>query len=150
MKRKPNCQCTTCHTPIYRRPIQISSGSVFCSLKCCGVSQRTERTCTMCEKKFVGAKRTCSRACANKRRSGMKYTGENKFNNARLGTLLKERLALKRGGICERCREKNYAILQVHHKIERHRGGTDAMSNLELLCPNCHATHHLGKSLFKK
>jgi predicted HNH restriction endonuclease len=23
------------------------------------------------------------------------------------------------------------------------------MTNLELLCPNCHNTHHLGSSLFK-
>lgn len=71
------------------------------------------------------------------------------FDKARQGSLLKERLAKKRRGICERCGIANYAILQVHHKKERRNGGSDQLSNLELLCPNCHAEHHLGKSLFQ-
>lgn len=91
---------------------------------------------------------TCSRACANKARTGIIYTKENKFNNAYRGSLLKEKVAKLRGGVCEKCQENNYAILQVHHKKERYRGGTDNVRNLELLCPNCHATHHLGRSLF--
>jgi 5-methylcytosine-specific restriction endonuclease McrA len=40
--------------------------------------------------------------------------------------------------------------LQVHHKKERYKGGDDSPKNLELLCPNCHAAHHLGRSLYKK
>jgi len=149
IQRKPNCVCSVCEKPIYRRPLQITSGNVFCSLSCCGESQRIERTCSVCGTKYIGAKRTCSRACANKARSGIKYLGLNSMNNAKQGTLLKETLALKRGGICERCGQKNYAILQVHHKVERYRGGSDAIKNLELLCPNCHATHHLGSCLFQ-
>jgi len=150
MKRKPNCTCSVCNKPIYRRPLQISSGNVFCSPTCCGTSQRIERSCNVCGTKYIGAKKTCSRACANKARSGIKYLGLNAMNNARQGALLKERLALKRGGVCQKCREENYAILQIHHKLERHRGGSDEIKNLELLCPNCHATHHLGHSLFQK
>jgi 5-methylcytosine-specific restriction endonuclease McrA len=104
----------------------------------------------MCNKEYIGGKRTCSRACANRAREGISYTGENKNNKAYIGSTLKKKIADIRGGICERCKMKNYAILQVHHKVEKANGGTDRMSNLELLCPNCHMTHHLGKSLFEE
>ena len=148
MNRKPNCVCKVCATPIYRRPSQISSGNIYCSSPCMGIDQRSVKICKICSQNYFGNKQTCSRACANKARAGINYTKENKFNNAYRGTLLKEKVALKRGGLCERCGEKNYAILQIHHKKERCKGGTDDVKNLELLCPNCHASHHLGTSLF--
>ena len=38
----------------------------------------------------------------------------------------------------------------IHHLIERHKGGTEALSNLVLLHPNCHRqVHSLGISLCK-
>jgi len=148
MIRRPNCVCKICNKKIYRRPIQINSGAVYCSLRCCGINQRVARTCTVCKKEFIGAKRTCSRACANKGRRGIRYLGENIDNKAYQGTLLKEKIARSRGGVCEKCGLTNYSILQIHHKVERARGGNDALSNLELLCPNCHMTHHIGFSLF--
>lgn len=148
MKRRPNCTCYICKKAIYRRPNQIKSGRVYCSLQCTGLDQQKTKRCKICNDRYVGAKKTCSRTCANKARAGIIYTKERKFDKAYRGSLLKEKVAKKRGGHCERCHMKNYAILQVHHKTERYKGGTDAMHNLELLCPNCHATHHLGVSLF--
>lgn len=148
MKRRPNCACFICGAQIYRRPSQITSGNVFCSLRCCGKSQQVAQKCKICGNEYVGSKVTCSRSCANTARKGIIYTKENKFNKAYRGTLLKETVAKKRGGTCERCNEDNYAILQIHHKKERHAGGTDQITNLELLCPNCHASHHLGRSLY--
>lgn len=133
---------------MYRRPSQISAGSVFCSQRCTGLDQQISKTCKICLKNYIGNKVTCSRSCANKARAGINYTKENKFNNAYRGTLLKEKVALLRGGYCEKCNHDNYAILQIHHKTERYKGGTDDAKNLELLCPNCHASHHLGVSLF--
>ncbi|PCI30847.1 hypothetical protein COB52_00760 [Candidatus Kaiserbacteria bacterium] len=65
------------------------------------------------------------------------------------GSALKKKVAKTRGGICERCKENNYAILQIHHKKEKHKGGSEELENLELLCPNCHVTHHLGRSLWR-
>lgn len=150
MKRIPNCQCKICSTPIYRRPVHINSGAVYCSRKCTGIAQRNAKTCKICNAEFFGLKKTCSRACANKARAGISYTREGKFDKAYRGSLLKEKVAYARGGVCERCRESNYAILQIHHKQERYQGGTDKLSNLEILCPNCHATHHLGFSVFHK
>jgi len=148
MKRKPNCTCVICGEDIYRRPSQIKSGGVFCSMHCTGISQQKTKVCKVCGQPYIGAKNTCSRSCANTARRGITYTREGKFNKAYRGALLKEKVAIERGGFCERCRIDNYAILQVHHKKERYMGGTDEMSNLELLCPNCHATHHLGCGLF--
>ncbi len=148
--RRPNTKCSICKTKIYRRPIHIQTGNVYCSLKCNGISQRALKICPLCDKRYIGLKRTCSRACANRARKGISYTGENKNNKAYVGTALKKKLAKKRGGICEKCKMTNYTILQTHHKVERANGGTDNMSNLELLCPNCHMTHHLGSNLFNK
>ncbi len=150
MKRKPNCSCTVCGNKMYRRPSQINSGGVYCSIRCTGISQQKTKACKICGLPYIGAKMTCSRSCANTARAGIKYTKEGKFDKAYQGALLKEKIAHKRGGACERCGMNNYSILHVHHKQERHRGGTDHMTNLELLCPNCHSTHHLGSSLFKE
>ena len=150
MKRKPNCQCVSCGTKIYRRPSQIINGGVYCSSRCTGISQQITKTCKICNEAYIGSKATCSRSCANSARKGIKYTREGLFDKAYQGSVLKERVASMRGGVCERCKTNNYAILQIHHKVERHKGGSNDMSNLELLCPNCHTTHHLGKSLFKK
>jgi HNH endonuclease len=148
MQRNPNCKCKICGTAVYRRPFQIAGGNVYCSRQCTGADQRNKKTCKICGNGYIGNKQTCSHACANKARTGINYTKENKFNNAYRGALLKEKVALLRGGTCEKCHENNYAILQIHHKKERYRGGTDNTKNLELLCPNCHASHHLGVSLF--
>ena len=149
MKRKPNCLCATCSKNIYRRPSQITGGNVYCSSQCTGKAQQKNKQCPICSKTFIGAKKTCSRGCANVARTGIKYTHEGKYNKAYKGRALKEKISISRNGECERCGESNYSILQVHHIIERHKGGSDELKNLELLCPNCHATHHLGKSLFR-
>jgi len=133
---------------MYRRPTQITSGNVYCSLQCCGKGQQIKHICKICAKEYVGNKNTCSHTCANRARCGIQYTKENKFNKAYQGTVLKETVAEERGGVCEHCGENNYAILQIHHKKERYKGGNDSLPNLELLCPNCHATHHLGKGLY--
>jgi len=123
---------------------------VYCSLAYTGKGQQKKKVCKICKSTYSGAKKTCSRAYSNYARTGITYTKEGKFDKAYRGTLLKEKVAAKRNGVCERFNEPNYAILQIHHKKERHKGGTDALSNLELLCPNCHTTHHLGKSLFQQ
>lgn len=148
MKRKPNAQCRICQKHIYRRPIHVDTGNVYCSLKCSGLGQRKKKICRICSKQYAGSKKTCSRTCANKARTGIVYTKERKFDKAYRGRILKEEIANQRGGVCEWCSEHNYAILQIHHIRERYQGGTDDLRNLQLLCPNCHATHHLGRSLF--
>tara|TARA_B100000745_G_scaffold237418_2_gene160328 strand:+ start:973 stop:1356 length:384 start_codon:yes stop_codon:yes gene_type:complete len=121
---------------------------VYCSRQCTGLDQQKLKECKICKQTYIGNKATCSRSCANKARAGIVYTKEGKFDKAYQGSILKEKVAQERGGTCERCGMNNYAILQVHHKTERHKGGTNDLKNLELLCPNCHMTHHRGHSLY--
>ena len=149
MKKNPNCACKICATRVYRRPAQIAAGNIYCSQRCTGKDQRVEKVCKICRQRYIRAKVTCSRACANKARAGITYTKENKFNNAYRGSRLKEKVASKRGGTCEKCNLDNYAILQIHHKKERHKGGDDCLTNLQLLCLNCLSSHHLGKGLYQ-
>ena len=51
---------------------------------------------------------------------------------------------------CKCCKDKN-TRLEVHHILERSKGGTDIPSNLITLCSECHKLVHKGKlSLGKK
>mgnify|MGYP002359302576 FL=1 len=91
---------------------------------------------------------TCSRTCANRGRTGTKYTGERLKDNYYRVSVLKQKLIEERGEKCEDCGYSKYPIHQVHHIIEQSQGGTDELSNLKLLCPNCHYTaHYLGRSI---
>jgi uncharacterized Zn finger protein (UPF0148 family) len=40
--------------------------------------------------------------------------------------------------------------LQVHHVIEVERGGTDEISNLQLVCAECHAEIHRRREAFAR
>lgn len=148
MPRKPNCECCVCGTRIYRRPQQIQTGDVYCSLACFGIAQRTHKQCPVCGKELINSrnKRTCSRACANRYRTGIRYTGAARKDKDKVKTAaaLKARLVQERGGVCERCGYSQTHILVVHHKVRKCDGGTNDMNNLELICPNCHAEIHYG------
>ena len=142
-KRKPNMACSICSKQVYRRPSQISrTQSLFCSVACYGIHQRKEHPCVICQKPILAGanKKTCSRSCANKNRAGIKYTGTARKDKVKYQRGLKVRLLEARGKRCERCGFPRYEILVVHHKV-RDRSHNE-LSNLELLCPNCHATEH--------
>src|SRR5687768_11154326 len=117
MSRKPNCTCKICGTPIYRRPVQIEKGDVFCSLQCFGKACRKGKQCIVCGKELVNRRniKTCSRACANKNRKGIQYTGEARKDKVKTARILKNRLIQARGDKCERCDYANTHILVVHH-----------------------------------
>lgn len=149
-KRNPNVSCAVCKTRVYRRPVelQMSKGKAFCNQKCYGLSQRNETPCLMCSAPILASKhaRTCSRACANKYRTGIRYKLgrplKDKVQNQRA---LKIRLIKERGVRCERCSYAKVEILHVHHR-DRNRNNND-LKNLELICPNCHyEEHYLEKS----
>ena len=146
MLRHPNCTCKICGKPIYRRPFEIEKGPVYCSQACFGKACRTNKHCPVCGKELINAraKTTCGRACANRKRAGIRYTGEARKDKVKATSALKLRLVQQRGGICERCGYANTRILVVHHKIQRCDGGSDDLDNLELICPNCHAEIHYG------
>lgn len=152
-KRNPNTVCVVCKKPIYKRPSQIkaNNGQAFCSIECYGISCRKVSPCIVCGTPIMAHfnKKTCSRACANRHRAGIKYKlhlpRKDKVKNQRA---LKIRLLTDRGQKCERCGYNKQEILQVHHK-DRNRNH-NALENLELICPNCHyEEHYLEKSWMK-
>ena len=151
-KRNPNTTCLICGEPIYKRPheIQRNKKRVFCSMACYGISCRKESPCVICGKLILSGlnKKTCSRSCANKHRTGIKYKINRPRDKVISQRALKIRLLENRGQNCERCDYSKCEILQVHHK-DRDRSNNN-INNLELICPNCHfEEHYLGKSWLK-
>ena len=150
-KRNPNTKCFTCKKEIYRRPIEIKKGKVFCSMECYGIACRKEKPCIICGKMILASlnKKTCSRSCANVQRAGIKYKIGSPRDKVKSQQALKLRLIKERGKKCEKCDYGKYEILQVHHK-DRNRNHND-LENLELICPNCHYEEHfLEKSWLRK
>lgn len=151
--RKPNTQCSVCNAKIYRRPADIKrrNGRVFCSMRCYGLSCRKEIPCIICKKPILSRynKKTCSRSCANKHRTGIKYLIGRPKDKVTTQRALKMGLLKLRGSSCERCGYSKYEILQVHHK-DRVRANNN-FDNLELICPNCHyEEHYLENSWINK
>lgn len=144
-KRTPNTTCTVCAKAIYRRPVEIKRGRVFCSQECYGKSCRREIPCAICGQLIPGRKnsKTCSRACSNKYREGIKYKIGRPRDKAAATHLLKLRLLEKRGHQCERCGYSKVEILQIHHRDRNRENNT--LDNLELVCPNCHYEEHYSK-----
>jgi len=150
-KRNPNTKCTICLKDIYKRPSQIerSNGRIFCSNACYGISCRKEIPCLVCGKLILSGinTKTCSRGCANKHRTGIQYKINSPRDKVKSQKALKVRLLETRGKVCERCKYDKYEILQVHH-IDRNRSNNN-LSNLELICPNCHyEEHHSRRSKY--
>jgi 5-methylcytosine-specific restriction endonuclease McrA len=49
-------------------------------------------------------------------------------------------LVKERDKSCKLCDSSHQ--LQIHHKVWKHHGGTDCLSNLVLLCSHCHLFQH--------
>lgn len=118
-KRYPNCACYVCEKRIYRYPKLQKKGRVYCSRECTYKGQRLNLSA------YVPPPKKQSVAPRNV-------------------SPLKIALANLRGGVCEKCKHANFAILNAHHIVEVCNGGTDDLDNLLLLCPNCHALEHLN------
>jgi len=145
--RKPNTVCHLCKQAIYRRPVELAAGRVFCSQICFGRSNRRESPCVICDKPILASqnKKTCSRACSNTNRSGIKYKIGSPKDKVKNKQAIKLRIIALRGPVCERCGYSKIEILHVHHRDRNHKN--NEFSNLELICPNCHyEEHYLEKS----
>lgn len=100
--------------------------------------------CPVCEKEFETQenhprqKTTCSHACANT----YFRSGENNPNYREEVSSTYRQLALRHyKKVCNKCGYcKIPEILQVHHIDRNRRNGV--LSNLEVLCPNCHQEEH--------
>ena len=153
--RKPNTKCRICGKGIYKRPSELEASknkSLYCSPKCYQVSCRKWKTCPICGGEFLSGKnsRTCSRACANRNRRGINYNrnpkGGPRKDKVKAYRSLRDRLIKKFGPKCYKCKYDNLNILQIHHIKTKKEGGGEDLSNLQLLCPNCHMEIHQGDS----
>ena len=142
--RNPNTTCFMCGNNIYRKPCELkrNKGKAYCSQLCYGRSCRKEKPCVVCKKPILAGlnKITCSRACSNRHRAGIRYKIGRPKDKVKSQKALKTRLINQRGSICERRSYDRVQILQIHH-IDRDRQN-NALTNLELLCPNCHCEEH--------
>lgn len=151
--RHPNTNCLVCNKPIYRRKSQIKQNNnhVFCSMICYGKFIRKEVPCPVCGTLIMAGlnKKTCSRACSNTHRTGIRYKMNRPHDKVVNLRGLKIRLLSIFGKKCRRCSYDKVEILQVHH-INRNRSDNE-LTNLELICPNCHFEEHfLEKSWLKR
>ncbi len=116
----------------------------YCSRKCYHKGQLKNGTvtfeCHHCDKEFkgspshIGKRKYCSIQCTKKE--------NHKTFKPNYTTVRKAMLARGLISKCERCGyEEQPLILGVHHK-DRNRHNNE-MSNLEILCPNCHSLEHL-------
>ena len=113
----------------------------YCSRKCYYKSLKgkgsIKYTCKHCGEDFFDSpsknRKYCSMACINKSK---KETFKPKYTTVRKMMLAREMIKE-----CTRCGYSEYPkILGVHHK-DRNREN-NAVSNLEVLCPNCHSLEH--------
>jgi 5-methylcytosine-specific restriction endonuclease McrA len=91
--------------------------------------------------------KTCSRACSNKLRIGLTYkqTGRPLKDKVVAHKALRIRVIEKYGNSCVRCSYPKTHLLVTHHIIEKAKGGSDDLDNLELLCSNCHVEEHYNR-----
>ena len=119
-------------------------------MACYGISCRKEHPCVVCEKLILSGlnKKTCSRICSNKNRTGIRYKKGRLHDKVVSQRALKMKLIRIRGESCERCSYNKVEILQTHHR-DRNKSNNN-LNNLELICPNCHfEEHYLEKSWLK-
>ena len=136
------CQeCGAAFTHIASRANKAKYCSSPCYHKAMSRKGTVEYTCVHCEVKFLDApshkRKYCSKACVNK---AAKKVWRPDFTTVRKNMVKRDMLTA-----CARC---GYCvaphILGVHHK-DRNRRNND-LSNLEVLCPNCHSLEH-GKHI---
>lgn len=125
-------KCKRCGKEFYAT---ASSKQQYCSGSC-GAKNRTReiytRVCPVCKKEYITFKsnnrKTCSKECGNQLRT--------KHNN--ILVLIKTESLVA----CSKCGYSKYPNLLERHHIDRDRINNN-LSNILILCPNCHAEVHL-------
>lgn len=134
----------------------------------CGIDFEDWRTEKV--KKYNGPPKHCSRKCQQlsaAKRGGKATEGRIPYNKGMKGEKLKQYSSFKRGRPpksimevssrtaskiikrmkipCSKCGWYVEGVVgDLHHIVEKKNGGTDDMSNLTYICPNCHRLVHSG------
>ena len=142
------CSCDICGAEYRRASRHLGETSTkFCSQRCKGMSSRIKSKCGHCNTEFYvepsRAKASksgivfCSRKCKD---LGQKYIQEiwpeHYFSSKEYRKLAFNKLP----NHCNRCGFSVLEALEVHH-IDRDRKN-NLISNLEILCANCHTIEH--------
>jgi hypothetical protein len=143
-------KCQVCGT-VYRRQKRQQKELYTCSIGCNSIAKGStiELNCDHCGELFLRGKSKlklsksgkyfCSRLCKDKAQSYMleiqpDHYGSGEYSDYRTKALY------QLGCVCIQCGYSNKDALEVHH-IDRNRGNNN-ISNLEVLCANCHTLKH--------
>lgn len=135
--------CLVCGKEFEHIGVRCKSAK-YCSRNCYYKAQRCKGSikfnCLHCGKEFngspshVGKRKYCSKRCTGK---SYHETFKPSFSTVRKAMIRRNMIAH-----CNRCGYNgDTRILGVHHK-DRNRNNND-VSNLEVLCPNCHSLEHV-------
>lgn len=149
--------CAFCNK-IYRKQKRLSEGATqefYCSKTCYSDSTKPEEDfvkCAHCGVTFTknASKRNNSKSglyfCCRKHKDiGQTYIEEIQPEHYGTGTgehSYRKLAFSKLNSICNECGISIYEVLEVHH-IDKNRDNND-ISNLEILCANCHTLEHKG------
>lgn len=147
--RNPNTVCDICSSSFYKRKsFKLKTKGNYCSQKCYGISCRKIIYCTQCKTEILSSlnKKTCSKKCYI---DSLKDINRNHCKGRKpISKSYKSRNFRKKfielNNKCKLCSYSLIKVLQIHHIVEKAKGGTDDISNLVVLCRNCHAEVHLG------
>lgn len=146
--RKANANCGTCGASFYARPLTLRQANHFCSKTCYQVARSAMKKNTHCKTCSAPLKpgsssiaQFCSRSCANKGRTGSKYSHDHLLCNTAVRNRSYRELSSMHGEQCAECGQGivwngKSLTLQVDH-IDGDRSNNN-LNNLRLLCPNCH------------
>jgi hypothetical protein len=167
-------KCKTCQAPLKAKFRSKGVRQIFCN-RVCKANFKWTHTCVICNTQFYNAGPTgkyCSSQCKERSRtsirgkietcrfcnSGFKVRASNncgRFCSRKCAGFYSQLFIAKLnyrvrafvyyGLKCNRCDNSNKKTLVVHHKDHDH--SNNDISNLEVLCSNCHLEHHWGESL---
>lgn len=152
--------CETCDHP-FLAPLKetVRGNGRFCSRSCSSARPRklklTNAVCGYCDNKFYcrpsrirNSKSGLLFCCRSHKDIAHRLNGITDLHPPHYGTgtgqySYREQAWAAFQHICNRCRFNDERILVVHH-LDRNRKN-NALDNLEILCPNCHAMEHYVK-----
>lgn len=158
--------CLNCNQVFFVEVREVNRGNgKFCSSKCSGYYSNKQKPkpepnveCAYCKVKFYKneSKKRNSKSglyfcCAEHKSLCQRVGGIKEIMPAHYGAgtgnsskLYRPKVFAQKDPTCERCGfNHNIASIVIHHK-DRNRDNND-LSNLEVLCANCHAIEHWGK-----
>lgn len=145
-------QCTGCNN-LYSKQARFA-GSInefYCSTKCANNARLyTEVKCSHCNilfkkltSRLSGSKSGLYFCCREHKDLAQSYIKDIQPDHYGSGKYNYRSKALNNfGAVCNRCGFTNILALEVHHK-DKNRDNND-ISNLEVLCCNCHSIEHGG------